>query len=157
MADVAELKQRLQSARVGHDELEDVQDWSYGIRLSILREWRDYWATKFDFALAQAELNQFPQFTTQIEGLSVGELLEILEHIFSSFPVQIHFLHVKPPRPEAYRRVVPLLLAHGWPGGVYEFYQMIPMLTDPKAHQMDSEVAFEVTNSRTELTYRRPM
>ena len=39
---------------------------------------------------------------------------------------------------------MPLLLAHGWPGGVYEFYGIFPLLADPKAHGLESDVAFEV-------------
>lgn len=29
-------------------------------------------------------------------------------------------------------QVVPLLLLHGWPGSVREFYEAIPLLTTPK-------------------------
>lgn len=50
-------------------------DWSYGVRVGALLEWRDYWANKFDFDKAQAQLNQFPQFRTQLEGLMVGSLI----------------------------------------------------------------------------------
>ena len=26
---------------------------------------------------------------------------------------------------------MPLLLSHGWPGSIWEFHKLIPMLTDP--------------------------
>jgi len=35
-------------------------------------------------------------------------------------------------------------LVHGWPGNVYEFYKIIPMLTDPKSHSLDFDIAFEI-------------
>ena len=37
--------------------------------------------------------------------------------------------------------VVPLLMVHGWPGSVVEFYNILPLLTTP---QEESGVAFEV-------------
>ena len=39
----------------------------------------------------------------------------------------------------------PLLIVHGWPGSVWEFYKIIPMLTDPAAYGGRDEDAFEVT------------
>ena len=38
----------------------------------------------------------------------------------------------------------PLLIVHGWPGSVWEFYKMIPMLTDPAVYGGKDEDAFEV-------------
>lgn len=37
--------------------------------------------------------------------------------------------------------MLPLLLLHGWPGSVREFYEIIPMLTAP---QKGGNIAFEV-------------
>jgi len=37
-----------------------------------------------------------------------------------------------------------LLLTHGWPGSVFEFYKLLPMLTDPISHGGSEEDAFEV-------------
>jgi microsomal epoxide hydrolase len=36
------------------------------------------------------------------------------------------------------------LIVHGWPGSVYEFYKLIPMLVDPEKQGIKSHVAFEV-------------
>ncbi|VDM70267.1 unnamed protein product, partial [Strongylus vulgaris] len=69
-------------------------------------------------------INQFKQFKTEIEGLKV------------------HF--IREPAASGYKKVVPLLIVHGWPGNVFEFYKIIPILTDPKKHGIESEVAFEV-------------
>ena len=38
----------------------------------------------------------------------------------------------------------PLMIVHGWPGSVWEFYKMIPMLTDPASYGGRDEDAFEV-------------
>lgn len=70
----------------------------------------DYWANKYDWQAREKYLNQFPQFKTYIQGLNV------------------HFIHVKPTVP-AGTPVLPLLLLHGWPGSVREFYKIIPLLT----------------------------
>jgi microsomal epoxide hydrolase len=41
-------------------------------------------------------------------------------------------------------QVLPLLFSHGWPGNVYEFYKIIPLLTDPQKHGLGTDLAFEV-------------
>ena len=33
---------------------------------------------------------------------------------------------------------------HGWPGSVFEFLDIIPMLSDPKKYGINSDVAFTV-------------
>ncbi|KAH7718331.1 Protein W01A11.1 [Aphelenchoides avenae] len=122
-----ELKSRLRSARIGHEQLEDVPDFEYGFNLKTLLRFRDYWANEYDWRKWEAVLNRFPQFTTELEGLNV------------------YFIHVKPPA-QKYKKVVPLLIVHGWPGNVFEFYKAIPMLVDPQAHLKgaNTDIAFEV-------------
>ncbi|KAF7637346.1 Epoxide hydrolase [Meloidogyne graminicola] len=124
--EIIQLKERLKNSRIGHSELEDVNDWSYGIKLNTLKDWSNYWEMNFDFNKSQERLNQFPHYLTQIEG------------------IMIHFLHVKPPKQSSYKQIIPLILVHGWPGNVYEFYKIIPLLTDPKARSLDFNFAFEV-------------
>nr|KAF6395226.1 epoxide hydrolase 1 [Rousettus aegyptiacus] len=58
--------------------------------------------------------------------------------------LDIHFVHVKPPELPSGRAAKPLLMAHGWPGSFYEFYGIIPLLTDPKNHGLSDEHVFEV-------------
>ena len=52
----------------------------------------------------------------------------------------IHYIHEtgSGPNPK------PLLLIHGWPGSIYEFMRIIPMLTDPAAHGGDPKDSFTV-------------
>lgn len=45
------------------------------------------------------------------------------------FSLKIHFIHTKGQAGGETKNVVPLLLLHGWPGSVREFYEIIPKLT----------------------------
>ena len=117
-----DLKIRLKNARIGHRQLEDVEDFSYGINLATLKTFQNYWMEKFDWKKSEAILNSFNQFTTEIEGL------------------KIHFIHVKP-KVGTKKQVIPLLLVHGWPGNVFEFYKIIPLLL---AESKDSDFVFEI-------------
>ena len=79
-------------------------------------------AAKFDWRKKEAELNELPQFTTEIDGQTV------------------HFIHVKSKEANA----TPLMLIHGWPGSIIEFIDHIPALTDPVKHGGKAEDAFDV-------------
>ncbi|MEV6099792.1 epoxide hydrolase family protein [Nocardia sp. NPDC051981] len=83
--------------------------WERGIPETALHELADYWRTEFDWRAQEAELNAFPQFTTEIDGQ------------------RIHFLHVRSERPDAR----PLLITHGFPSSIAEFMGLIGLLTDP--------------------------
>lgn len=50
---------------------------------------------------------------------------------FFSNSLRIHFIHTKDTTAKA-KTVVPLLLLHGWPGSVREFYELIPKLIQAK-------------------------
>ena len=93
-----------------------------GIPLARTKELAEYWRTGYDWRAQEAELNRFPQFTTEIDGTDV------------------HFYHVRSPEPDA----LPLLLTHGWPGTGADFLDMIGPLTDPRAHGGDPGDAFHV-------------
>ncbi len=109
-ADLDDLRDRLARTR-WPDELPGV-GWDYGVPLGYLKELVDYWRTSYDWRAHEARLNQFPQFTTEIDG----------QHV--------HFLHVRSPEPDA----LPLILTHGWPGSIAEFLAIIGPLTDPATH-----------------------
>lgn len=82
-----------------------------GMPIDRMRDLVEHWATKYDWRAHEARLNEFPQFTTVIDGQP------------------IHFLHVRSAHPDA----VPLILSHGWPGSVVEFLDVIGPLTDAAA------------------------
>jgi epoxide hydrolase len=119
-ADLDDLRERLARTR-WPEELPGV-GWSRGVPLGYLKELAAYWADGYDWRKQEARLNEFPQFTTTIDGAGV------------------HFLHVRSPEPEA----LPLILTHGWPGSVVEFLQVIGPLTDPRAHGGDPADAFQL-------------
>ena len=118
--DLTDLSERLARTR-WPDELQGV-GWRYGVPLGYLRELADYWRASYDWRVSEAELNQFPQFTTEIDGANV------------------HFLHVRSAEPGA----IPLILTHGWPGSIVEFLDVIGPLTDPRAHGGSAADAFHL-------------
>jgi epoxide hydrolase len=119
-ADLDDLRDRLARTR-WPDELPGV-GWSRGVPLGYLEELATYWRDAYDWRKHEATLNQYPQFTTTIDGANV------------------HFLHVRSPEPDA----LPLILTHGWPGSIVEFLDVIGPLTDPRAHGGDGVDAFHL-------------
>ena len=96
--------------------------WAYGTDVGYLQELAEYWRSTFDWRAEEARLNAFPQYKAPLAGIDV------------------HFLHVpgKGPAP------CPLLLLHGWPGSVFEFFELIPRLTDPASFGGDPADAFTI-------------
>lgn len=119
-AEVAELKRRLAATR--WPDRETVPDHSQGVQLARLQELVRYWATNYDWRKAEAVLNGYPQFVTEIDG------------------VDIHFIHVRSRHPNA----LPVVIAHGWPGSVFEQIKLMGPLTDPTQHGGRAEDAFDV-------------
>ncbi|XP_040286492.1 epoxide hydrolase 1 [Bufo bufo] len=100
--------------------------FNYGFNSKHLKKVVSYWKEGFNWKKQLEILNQYPHFKTKIEG------------------IDIHFLHAKPKNLPAGRRAKPLLMVHGWPGSFYEFYKIIPLLTDPASHGLSEEHIFEV-------------
>ncbi len=117
---LADLRARLSSTRFP-DEVPDT-GWEYGTNLAYLKELVEYWRTKYDWRAHEREINRFAHFKASVDGLG------------------IHFIHEKGKGPNP----KPLLLIHGWPGSIYEFMEIIPMLTDPAAHGGDARDSFTV-------------
>lgn len=119
-ADIADLKVRLANARLPAQIPET--GWEYGTNAEYLRELVDYWQNDFDWRAQEAELNEFAQFKTNIDGLP------------------IHFIHIRAENPDA----MPLLITHGWPGSFVEFRKIIGPLTHPELYGGKAEDAFHV-------------
>ena len=115
-----DLQNRLANTRLP-DQIPQTS-WEYGAELGYVEELLAYWADEFDWRAQEARINQFDQYTTEIDG------------------VDLHFIHQRSPDPDA----MPLLIVHGWPGSISEFLAIIPPLTEPQAHGGDSEDAFHV-------------
>jgi pimeloyl-ACP methyl ester carboxylesterase len=119
-ADLDDLRERLARTRFP-DEIPGV-GWSRGVPLGYLKGLTAYWQNGYDWRRWEARLNEFPQFTTTIDGQT------------------IHFLHVRSPEPGA----LPLLISHGYPSSVVEFLEVIGPLTDPVSHGGSAADAFHV-------------
>ena len=119
-AEIDDVRQRL--ARTRWPDPETVADWSQGVRLANARALVDHWQHRYDWRRFESELNRFPQFLTEIDGLD------------------IHFIHVRSPNPHA----LPLILTHGWPGSIVDFRKLIGPLTDPVSHGGDAADSFDV-------------
>jgi len=117
---IDDLRARLQHTR--WPERETVDDWSQGTPLAFVQDLATYWRDGYDFDAAQARMNAWPQFVTRIDDLD------------------IHFVHVHSPEPDA----VPLVMTHGWPGSIVEFFEVLGPLTDPVAHGGVRTDAFHV-------------
>lgn len=72
---------------------------------TVVQYWRDDYLSRW--TERQTHLNKYPQFLTQIQGLD------------------IHFIHVKSQSNGVGNKHYPVLLLHGWPGSVVEFYSFI--------------------------------
>src|SRR5919197_220409 len=119
-ADLDDLRARLNRTR-WPEELQGV-GWRYGAPIEYIRDLAEYWRSSYDWRKHEARINEFPQFTTTIDGANV------------------HFLHVRSPEPGA----LPLIMTHGWPGSFVEFLNVIGPLTDPRAHGGDASDAFHL-------------
>lgn len=97
-------------------------EWQLGMSTPVLEDIQSYWLSTYDWRAAETDLNRYPQFTARIDDLD------------------IHFLHVVG-EAEGKR---PLLLTHGWPGSVFEFYDAIGPLAFPSRHGGEVNDAFDL-------------
>jgi pimeloyl-ACP methyl ester carboxylesterase len=106
-ADIADLRERL--ARTRWPDEPPLPPWSTGTSLSYMQTLCAHWRERFDWRRWEGELNGFRQFTVSLGG------------------IVLHFIHEpgRGPQPKP-----PLLISHGWPGSVFEFRRLIPLLTE---------------------------
>ena len=117
---LVDLRERL--ARTRFPDQAPGAPWAFGTDLDWMRRLVAYWSDGFDWRAAEARLNAFAQFKVPLAG------------------IDMHYLHVEGVGPAP----MPLLLAHGWPGSVFEFMELIPRLTDPARFGGDAADAFTV-------------
>lgn len=115
-----DLQRRLAHVR-WPEEIPD-NHWTYGTDLAYLRSLVDYWRDRYDWRKHEATINGFRQYKVRLAG------------------IDLHFVHEEGKGPAP----MPLLLSHGWPGSVYEFHKVLPMLTDPASHGADAADSFTV-------------
>lgn len=119
-ADIVDLKERLAKTR-WPDQIPDT-GWRYGAPTAYIKELCDYWANDFDWRQQEAKMNQFNQYTTEID-----------DHT-------LHFIHAR----SKHENATPILISHGWPGTVVEFLDAIEPLVNPEAHGSSAQDAFHV-------------
>jgi pimeloyl-ACP methyl ester carboxylesterase len=117
---LTDLRRRIAATR--WPDKETVADQSQGVQLARLQELVQYWGNGYDWRKAEAKLNSYPQFMTNIDGLD------------------IHFLHVR----SRHKNALPVIITHGWPGSVIEQLKIIDPFTDPTAYGGSAEDAFDV-------------
>jgi hypothetical protein len=108
-AELDDLRGRILSTR--WSEKETVDDFSQGTPLATLQAIAKYWATSYDWRKAEAQINNLPQFVTNVDG------------------IDIHFVHVRSQNPNA----LPILITPGWPASITHYLKVIGPLTDPEA------------------------
>jgi pimeloyl-ACP methyl ester carboxylesterase len=116
---ITDLRERLAMTRW---PVVPTTNWDRGQALHLVQDLADQWINDFDWRKIEAELNRFPQYTTEVDGQT------------------IHFLHVKSSEAGAF----PLLLVHGWPSTPFEFADIIGPLSNPSAHGKLGTTAFDL-------------
>ena len=84
------------------------ENWTLGTDSDYLQTLLDYWRDGYDWPRKQRELNQYPQFTCELDGMT------------------IHFFHI----PASCKGAMPLLLTHGWPDSFLRYAKVFPLLSD---------------------------
>ncbi|GKZ22118.1 hypothetical protein AbraIFM66951_008854 [Aspergillus brasiliensis] len=109
---VDELKTLIRLSKIAPPTYESLQsDGRFGVTSEWLTAMREKWVSEFDWSRLrtfEARVNSFPQFTTEIEGLTV------------------HFAALFSQREDA----VPIALLHGWPGSFVEFYPVLQLFRE---------------------------
>jgi pimeloyl-ACP methyl ester carboxylesterase len=118
--ELADLRQRLAQTRL--PDKETVTDYSQGVPLKTVKQLLRYWQTEYDWRKAEARMNAYPHFITEIDGLD------------------IHFIHVR----SVHENALPLIVTHGWPGSIIEQLKIIEPLTNPTAHGGSASDAFDI-------------
>lgn len=98
------------------------QEGDRGIDKSYLQSLVSYWHKGYNWRLQENDLNQYAQFTTNVDG------------------VNIHFMHIKGKG----KNPMPLILTHGWPDSFLRYKKVIPILTDPASFGGDANDSFDV-------------
>lgn len=107
---LSDLRQRLASTRWPDQLVGDNDNWEYGTELGYLKSLAVYWGTAFDWRKQEELFNQMPQFTATVRGSA------------------LHFVHKRCTGSE--QNPPALLICHGWPGSVFEFWKVLDKLAE---------------------------
>lgn len=103
-------------------EMPDDGGWDYGTNLDYLKELCAYWVDEFDWREQEVKINSFSNFKSSVDG------------------IDMHFIFEK----GSGENPTPLIISHGWPGSVSEFFDLIEPLAHPERFGGDIEDAFTV-------------
>ena len=117
---LANIRERV--ARYPWHEMPDDGGWGYGTNMDYLKELCAYWVDEFDWRAQEARINSFSNYTAQVDG------------------IDMHFIHEQ----GSGEAPMPLMLSHGWPGSVVEFYDLIEPLAHPERAGGNVDEAFTV-------------
>ena len=99
-----------------------LEGWEYGANLNYIKEISNYWVKDFDWKKQEAKINKFSNFTSKVDD------------------IDIHFIHEK----GSGNNPVPLLIMHGWPGSIFEFFDLIEKITHPERFGGKEKDGFDV-------------
>ena len=102
--------------------IQNVNGWEYGTNYNFLKKISQYWVSKYDWKKFENKINSFKNYKTNVDGIN------------------LHFIKEKSKNPKSR----PLLLLHGWPGSVIEFFDIIPKLAHPEKFGGKIEDGFDV-------------
>ncbi|AXT25012.1 epoxide hydrolase (plasmid) [Phaeobacter inhibens] len=103
-------------------EMPDDGGWDYGTNMVYLKELCAYWVDGFDWRAQEAKINSFANFRAPVDG------------------IDMHFIYEK----GSGDAPMPLMISHGWPGSIVEFYEMIEPLAHPERFGGNVEDAFTI-------------
>ena len=96
--------------------------WDYGTNLDYLKELCAYWVDEFDWRAQETKINSFSNFKAPVDG------------------IDMHFIFEE----GSGENPTPLMISHGWPGSVSEFFDLIEPLAHPERFGGNIEDAFTV-------------
>ena len=117
---IDDLKNQISNGRIINWSPE--KNKNAGLKFKDLKYILNYWKTKFDWEKQEEVLNKFNQYKLKIND------------------VDLHFLHIK----SSFKNAKPLMLIHGWPGSIFEFLDIIPMLSNPIGKNKNDFLPFDL-------------
>ncbi len=93
-----------------------------GISYKQLNTILKYWGNDFSWEKQEKDLNKYDQFKITIDKINT------------------HFLHIK----SSQKNALPLMLIHGWPGSIFEFFDLIPLLINPEQNNLIGYQPFDL-------------
>lgn len=112
-AELDDLRARLARARFPIEP--ENANWRFGANLGFMRDLMAHWQTGYDWRKWEAVLNRWPQYRVAVEAGDYGK-------------IGLHYLIEAGSGPNP----LPLLMLHGWPGSVFEFYKIVEPLAHPE-------------------------